>query len=60
MAKAVATVLLLITASLAGWWELAANLGIGTEGFYKWLALPALGSAIPNDKADPGRWQLVF
>ncbi len=38
-------ILLLIVASLAGWLELLAHLGIGSEGFYKWLAIEGLQPA---------------
>ncbi len=34
--------LLLLVASLAGWWELAANVGAGSNGFYEWLAIDGL------------------
>lgn len=36
------TVLLLLVASLAGWWELMAHLGFGSAGFYEWLAIDGL------------------
>ncbi len=34
--------LLLATASMAGWWELTAHLGIGSAGFYEWLSIDGL------------------
>ena len=34
--------LLLVVSSLAGWWELLANFGVGTDGFYNWLAIDGL------------------
>lgn len=37
-----ASALLLMVASLAGWWELGAHLGIGSTGFYEWLSIDGL------------------
>jgi YYY domain-containing protein len=47
----VSGVLLLLLASLTAWWELAANIGVGTDQFYRWLSIDGLkqGSAA-------GRW----
>ncbi len=44
--------ILLIAASLAGWWELAAHAGVGTDGFYDWLAIEGL-----QRNADPSGWR---
>lgn len=44
--------LMLLVASLAGWWELAANYGIGSSGFYEWLGIDGLR---PNP--EPGNWR---
>ncbi len=46
------TLLLLVVASLAGWWELLANFGAGGKGFYEWLHIDGL-SANP----DPSNWR---
>ena len=34
--------LLLVVSSLAGWWEMLANFGLGTDGFFDWLAIDGL------------------
>ncbi len=46
------SVLLLMLASVAGWWELAANFGVGSEGFYDWLAIDRL-----QRNPDVGSWK---
>ena len=51
-AGAAASLLLLAVSSLAGWWELLANFGIGSDGFYNWLAIDNLER---NDQ--PGSWR---
>ena len=38
----VSSVLLLVLASFTGWWELAATLGMGSDGFWGWLAIDGL------------------
>ena len=48
----IAVSLMLVVASLAGWWELAATYGIGSSGFYEWLAIDGLR---PN--AEPDNWR---
>jgi YYY domain-containing protein len=52
LAGVTSAVLLLIIASLAGWWELAANFGVGSDGFYDWLAIDGLR---PNH--DTSNWR---
>lgn len=37
-----ASALMLLAASLAGWWELGAHLGLGSAGFYEWLSIDGL------------------
>ena len=44
--------LLLVTASLAGWWEMLANFKAGSHGFYNWLAIKDLH---PVDQVDNWR-----
>ncbi len=44
--------LMLVVASLAGWWEMLANFGIGTDGFYEWLAIDGL-----ERDTDPDSWR---
>ena len=48
----ISAVLLLLTASLTGWWELAANFGAGSDGFYEGLAISGL-----ERNPDPGSWR---
>ena len=52
LAGVLSAVLLLLTANLAGWWELAANFGAGSDGFYDWLAIDGL-----QRNSDPGNWR---
>lgn len=47
-----ASVILLMIASLAGWWELAAHLGMGSAGFYEWLSIDGL-----SRNPDTGNWR---
>ncbi len=47
-----ASVLMLMVASLAGWWELGAHLGVGTAGFYEWLSIDGL-----QRNPDAGNWR---
>jgi YYY domain-containing protein len=44
--------LLIVTASLAGWWELLANFGAGGDRLYDWLAIKDLHPA-----EDTGGWR---
>ena len=44
--------LLLVVSSLAGWWEMLANFGLGTDGFFGWLAIDGL-----ERNPDPDSWR---
>ena len=49
--------LLLVVSSLAGWWELLANFGVGTDGFYSWLAIDGLDRNPQSESWRPtGFW----
>ena len=43
---------MLVVSSLAGWWELLANFGVGSDGFYSWLAIDGL-----ERNADSESWR---
>ncbi|MEX0760845.1 MAG: DUF2298 domain-containing protein [Dehalococcoidia bacterium] len=44
--------LLLVVSSLAGWWELLAHIGVGSDGFYDWLGIENL-----DLRGDPASWR---
>lgn len=53
-------VLLLLFASFAGWWELAANFGAGTDGFYNWLSIDGLTRNTGNVSLAPEKFWWWF
>lgn len=48
--------LLIVAASLAGWWELLANFGVGGDRLYDWLAIKDLRPAEDTAGWRPGQF----
>ncbi len=56
VAGLLSVVLLLLISNLNGMWELLSFAGIGTEGFYEWLAIKGVDLTDPGAGWRPGGW----